>query len=488
MSVNNLIKTLSKFDKSSEEYAAIMKTLRNEIRSIAKNNDIDALPNKLQNEITFREFLYEIGFKNESEVDNITRNIFKELLEVDDEATKAYKRHDIILLLGPSGSGKSHEAKRVHELMAPGKPFIEINCATLDPNLAASELFGHQKGAFTGADTTTDGAFVDAKDGTLFLDEIEDLPLNLQGKLNTVLETGTVRRVGSSKSTPIECKIIAASNKDIKEMVTAREFRNDLYTRLTSGEIITMEPIHERPNDLIRVINDTIQRLSDENNVEITINKKAISLLSKIQFGGNIRDLIATVRRAFYNALDDNESIITVDHIKHESTGEIGILDALKQKFDYDPETMEYLARSIAQLTTDPSQVDTIIEQFPFEKVYLDRIENVYKEMGGQKDIKKWLMKSGLDYFRSFHDDPYDLSTEAIKKALIEMSRDQGYMSSDLIENVDNIIVESKDNMELSVPTTEMAMDDIDSDIIDSVSALPILTADEDIVGIMRNM
>ena len=487
MSIKNLMKALQKFDKSDEVRLAILKTLRNEVKSTAQNNDLDALPNKLQNEDIFRDFLYEIGFQNELEIDNMIKKLFSPTpSEANSEIMKAYNRYNIILLSGPAGSGKSYEAKHVHEAMAPGKPFVEINCATLDPNLAASELFGHQKGAFTGADTTTDGAFIDAQDGTLFLDEIEDLPLNLQGKLNTVLETRVVRKVGSSESLPVRCKIIVASNRDLKEMVDTKEFRNDLYTRLASGKTINMEPIHERPNDLIKIINDVVRQLSDENDVEITVSKSAISLLSKIKFDGNIRDLIATLKRAFYDVLDDNESVITSDYIRHQSVDEIKIIDVLKQKFDYDPETMAYLAKSINQITDDPSQVETVIKQFPFEKVYLDRIEHIYKMLGGQKDIKKWLMKSGLDYFRSFHEDKYDLSTEAIKKALIKMSRDQGYMGSDIVQNLDNIIVESKDDIELLIPDTK-PLPDIDDDIVNLMDT-PILTTDEDIIGIMKNM
>ena len=169
-----------------------------------------------------------------------------------------------VLITGESGSGKELVARELHRLSAhPNGPFVPINCAALPENLVESELFGHERGAFTGAIATRKGAFEAADKGTLFLDEIGELPLPAQAKLLRVLEDRVVMRLGSNRGVPVAARILAATNRDLEELVRAGDFREDLFFRINVHRV-QVPPLRDRPDDIIllaeRFLEETCRR------------------------------------------------------------------------------------------------------------------------------------------------------------------------------------------------------------------------------------
>lgn len=213
-----------------------------------------------------------------------------------------------VLIQGESGTGKELVARAVQKKSKRAdKPFVTINCAALPENLVESELFGHQKGSFTGATSDKPGLFEVADGGTLFIDELGELPLALQPKLLRVLEDGSLRRVGSHKERKVDVRIVAATNRDLAEDVKDGAFREDLYYRLNVMSL-KLAPLRERDGD----VNLLIDRLMDKG-WEIEDNARAI--LVGYHWPGNIRQLVNVLDRA--SVLADNRTI-TVDDLPSE--------------------------------------------------------------------------------------------------------------------------------------------------------------------------
>ncbi len=191
-----------------------------------------------------------------------------------------------VLIEGESGTGKELIARALHDHSAVrGGPFVALNCGALDRALVRSELFGHKKGAFTGAQAENEGAFAEAHGGTLFLDEIGELPLDIQPVLLRVLETGSYTRVGESKPRPVQVRIIAATHRSLREDVEEGLFRADLFYRLM---VVTLHApsLRQRPED-IPILAATIAR----NEGLGTLSESLVSQLSKRMFPGNVREL-----------------------------------------------------------------------------------------------------------------------------------------------------------------------------------------------------
>ncbi len=213
-----------------------------------------------------------------------------------------------VLILGESGTGKELVARSVQEKSPrAGNPFVTINCAALPESLVESELFGHEKGAFTGAVTRKNGLFEVADGGTLFIDEIGELPLSLQPKLLRVLEDGSLRHVGSHQERRVNVRVIAATNRDLEKEVRAGRFREDLYYRINVFNI-HLPPLRERGDDVMLLID---RFLEDKMHVE----PAAREILRTYPWPGNVRQLINVLERA--SILAEN-NVITVNDLPRE--------------------------------------------------------------------------------------------------------------------------------------------------------------------------
>jgi len=204
-----------------------------------------------------------------------------------------------VLIQGESGTGKELAANAIH-LQSPRKnaPFIKVNCAALPETLLETELFGHEKGAFTGAFRQRKGRFESAHRGTLFLDEIGDLPLSVQVKLLRVLQERQFERVGGNETISVDVRLICATLKDLKEGIQKGVFREDLYYRLNVVPLV-LPPLRERQEDILLLTDHFIEKISRKMGKEITaISEEAKTLLMKYTFPGNIRELENMLERA----------------------------------------------------------------------------------------------------------------------------------------------------------------------------------------------
>ncbi|TXH90684.1 MAG: sigma-54-dependent Fis family transcriptional regulator [Rhodoferax sp.] len=216
-----------------------------------------------------------------------------------------------VLLLGESGTGKELVAQAVHTASPRArKPLVVVECASLPENLFESELFGHEKGAFTGATVARAGLVEAASGGTLFLDEVGDIPLTMQVKLLRLLETGTYRRVGSTELNHADIRVVAATHKDIFKLMQQGLFREDLYFRLGVFPI-RLPPLRERKDDIPSLSKALLARISDRK--KYSLSAQAQDLLQSHDFPGNIRELRNILERA--SLLADSD-LITHDHIQ----------------------------------------------------------------------------------------------------------------------------------------------------------------------------
>jgi DNA-binding NtrC family response regulator len=204
-----------------------------------------------------------------------------------------------VLITGESGTGKELVARAIHYASSRrDKPFIKLNCAALPENLVEAELFGYEKGAFTGAYRQQKGRFELANTGTLLLDEISEMPLNLQAKLLRVLQEKEFERIGSGVPIPVDVRIVATSNRNLKETIKAGKFREDLFYRLN---VINMHiiPLRERLEDIPLLVSHFIDKYNKENKKSVeSIDEAALRLLMKFHWPGNVRELENYVERA----------------------------------------------------------------------------------------------------------------------------------------------------------------------------------------------
>ncbi len=213
---------------------------------------------------------------------------------------RRYARSDApVLVTGESGTGKELAAQAIHQRSARAAgPFVAINCAALPPSLIAAELFGHEKGAFTGAVARRIGHLERANGGTLFLDEIGDLPIELQGHLLRFLQDGMVQRVGGTEQIPVNLRIIAATNVPLREAIRQKLFRGDLFYRLDVLGL-HMPPLRERGEDVPLLAHYFLQRCGGEMGREVQgFAPDALAALQRHAWPGNVREMIAVIRRA----------------------------------------------------------------------------------------------------------------------------------------------------------------------------------------------
>lgn len=207
------------------------------------------------------------------------------------------RTNSTVLLRGESGTGKELFAQTIHELSPRhDKPFVKLNCAALPETVLESELFGHEKGAFTGATNQRVGRFELAHGGTLLLDEIGEISAAFQAKLLRVLQEGEFERVGGNKTLKVDVRLICATNRDLEDAVRKGEFRADLYYRI-SVVPVTLPPLRERPGDIPRLAEEFLRRFNRQNSRRLSFSKMSLDLISRCYFPGNVRELENCVQR-----------------------------------------------------------------------------------------------------------------------------------------------------------------------------------------------
>jgi DNA-binding NtrC family response regulator len=204
-----------------------------------------------------------------------------------------------VLILGETGTGKELIARAIHSLSArSGRAFVKLNCAAIPSGLLESELFGHEKGAFTGAVAQRIGRFELANGGTLFLDEVGDIPLDLQPKLLRVLQEQEFERLGSTRTQRVDVRMVAATNRNLEQMVGDKQFREDLYFRLNVFPI-RIPPLRERTGDIPLLVRHYVEKYAQRMNKRIeTIPEEAMATLCRYSWPGNIRELQNLIERA----------------------------------------------------------------------------------------------------------------------------------------------------------------------------------------------
>jgi two-component system response regulator AtoC len=227
--------------------------------------------------------------------------------EMEHMAAKVARTNSTVLVTGESGTGKGVVARLIHQqsLRADG-PFIPVNCGAIPENLVESEFFGHTRGSFTGADKARKGLFLEADTGTIFLDEIGELPLSLQVKLLHVIEQKEVRAVGSEQYRAVDVRIVAATNRDLSEMVTNGKFREDLYFRLSVFHL-HVPPLRDRRQDIAALVNFLLQRNTrrlGSNGIKASLDLGVEDMLVNHTWPGNVRELENVLDRALILADD----------------------------------------------------------------------------------------------------------------------------------------------------------------------------------------
>jgi transcriptional regulator with GAF, ATPase, and Fis domain len=223
----------------------------------------------------------------------------RELRDVWDSVQLVAQTDSTVLIQGETGTGKELLARAIHDQSLRDRgPFVRVNCAAIPAGLLESELFGHERGAFTGALNQTTGRFQQAHTGTLFLDEIGDLPLELQPKLLRALQEKEFERVGSSRTIRVDVRVVAATNQNLMQMVRERQFRADLFYRLNVFPIM-LPPLRERRTDIPALVRHFVKKCADRMNRRINqIPEEILHILSDHDWPGNIRELQNLIERA----------------------------------------------------------------------------------------------------------------------------------------------------------------------------------------------
>jgi two-component system response regulator HydG len=287
--------------------------------------------------------------------------------EVYDLLERVGESESTVLVSGESGTGKELVARALHRRSKRSAgPFVAINCAAMPEQLLESELFGHTKGAFTDARSARPGLFVQAKGGTIFLDEIGDMPVGLQPKLLRALQERTVRPVGGDTETPIDVRVVAASNRDLETAIEERKFREDLYYRINVIHV-ELPPLRARGADVILLATHYLQHFAAQSQKDVrSLDAEAAEKLSAYAWPGNVRELANCMERAV--ALTRNESIVVAD---------------LPEKI------RSYRTSHVLVAATDPTEL------VPMEEVEKRYILRVLEAVGGNKTLAAQVL--GLD-------------------------------------------------------------------------------------------
>lgn len=317
-----------------EEEFILRNSINEKIDEIKKDIESEKLKNNISKRYSFENL---IG----------TSKKFLECIEI---AKRVANKSDTnVLILGETGTGKELLAKAIH-YNSPryNEPFIELNTSAISENLFESELFGYEKGAFTDAKTSKPGLLEIAENGTAFLDEIGDLSFNLQVKLLRAIENKSIKRVGGIKDIKINCRIIAATNQNLEQLVEEKKFRSDLYFRLKVISI-HLPPLRERPEDIIPIAEYFIEEFNRKYETRIGgLSRSAKQILLKYSWPGNIRELSNVIERA---VLLSNSKIISEGDIQ---LGTSSILSSMKKnlielKVEIDKANLTKVTRDLAK-------------------------------------------------------------------------------------------------------------------------------------------
>ena len=260
---------------------------------------LDSLPNKMSQKLTFHGCCNIIG------ISKVMQENFRLLLQIQQKDVTTFLR-------GDSGTGKNMTAKLLHSNGSrASKPFISVNCPAIPSELLESELFGHEKGAFTGATDRKDGKFLVANGGTIFLDEIGDMSPSLQAKVLRVLESGEIERVGGAETMTLDVRVISATNQDLDKMIRDGKFRQDLFHRLNVFPV-TLPPLKDRKGDIPLLSMMILKKLRKKYNMPVNyIGPEALELLRQYDWPGNIRELENTLERCLL--ISDNKHLMKED-------------------------------------------------------------------------------------------------------------------------------------------------------------------------------
>jgi transcriptional regulator with GAF, ATPase, and Fis domain len=279
-----------------------------------------------------------------------------------------------ILLTGETGSGKELFARAAHRASPRrNRPFIPVNCAAIPESLLESELFGHLKGSFTGASSARPGRFMTANEGTIFLDEIGDLPLSAQAKLLRVLEERVVSPVGSDSDIPVDVRIIAATHRNLEEMVAQGKFRADLYFRLAVVPI-ELPALRERPEDILRIAELCLARAAERlgRNVE-GLDATARTALCHYAWPGNVRELAHLIERA-----------VLLARKSRLSESDLG-LPGSKQKFARSSQEMQPVATPAPVVAPVNGNGQSLDLRTALENLERDLIDRALTRAGGNR-------------------------------------------------------------------------------------------------------
>jgi len=281
-------------------YALYIRNIKDEVSNKIKIKELNTETIMLKEKVNAQQFNYIIG----------NSEPIKKCL---DFVVQVAPTNANVLLLGETGTGKELFAKAVHESShRSSKPMITLNCAALPSELIESELFGHVKGAFTGALTTREGRFSLADQGTLFLDEIAELPLPLQAKLLRVIQEGTFEPVGSSETKKVDVRIIAATHRNLEKQIEVGKFREDLFYRLNVFPI-NIPPLRERGNDIILIANAFFEKFTKNKALYVMPpTKKDLNKLATYNWPGNVRELQNIVERGIITSIDGNFNLDSI--------------------------------------------------------------------------------------------------------------------------------------------------------------------------------
>ncbi|HEX8184641.1 MAG TPA: sigma 54-interacting transcriptional regulator, partial [Blastocatellia bacterium] len=281
-------------EEDTELLAQVAKQVAIAVENALAFREIDAFKNRLEEEKLYLEEEIQTAY-NFEEIIGHSRALRRVLQEVETVAAT----DSSVLIYGETGTGKELLARAIHDLSPRrGRTLVKVNCAAIPTGLLESELFGHEKGAFTGAIERRIGRFELAHQGTIFLDEVGEVPLELQPKLLRVLQEREFERLGSSRTIRVDVRVVAATNSDLAKMVAEKKFRNDLYYRLNVFPI-TLPPLRERPEDIPLLVHFFAHKFAQQMKKPVErIPKETMTALTSYSWPGNIRELQNLIERA----------------------------------------------------------------------------------------------------------------------------------------------------------------------------------------------